>query len=62
MKIIKIDDPQEKNQICEKILRSLPQWFGIESAILDYIKDVQGLFDVIIFKVKCHYSLLEIRF
>ncbi len=32
-----------KSEVCEKILRSLPQWFGIESAILDYIKDVQQM-------------------
>ncbi len=43
MKILKIEDPQEKSRICERILRSLPQWFGIESAILDYIKDVQAM-------------------
>ena len=28
-----------KSAICEKILRSLPKWFGIESAIINYIKD-----------------------
>ena len=27
------------SQICEKILRSLPDWFGIESALQRYIKD-----------------------
>lgn len=43
MKIIKIEDPKEKSQICENILRALPNWFGIESAILDYIKDVQKM-------------------
>jgi ribosomal protein S18 acetylase RimI-like enzyme len=43
MKIIKIEDPNEKSQVCEKNLRSLPKWFGIESAIVDYIKDVQGM-------------------
>lgn len=43
MKIHKIEDPIKKSEICEKILRSLPQWFGIESAILDYIKDVQNM-------------------
>lgn len=43
MKIIKIEDSNEKSQICEKILRSLPQWFGIESAILDYIRDVEKM-------------------
>ncbi len=34
---------KSKSEICEKILRSLPKWFGIESAILDYIKDVQDM-------------------
>ncbi|MBL7670770.1 MAG: GNAT family N-acetyltransferase [Bdellovibrionaceae bacterium] len=33
----------DKGPICEKILRSLPMWFGIESAIVDYIKDVQTM-------------------
>ncbi|MGC9367330.1 MAG: GNAT family N-acetyltransferase [bacterium] len=32
-----------KAQICEQILRSLPQWFGIEKAILHYIEDVKTL-------------------
>jgi GNAT superfamily N-acetyltransferase len=26
---------------CEKILRSLPDWFGIEQAIVDYVRDIQ---------------------
>lgn len=43
MKFIQIFDPEEKSKVCEKILRSLPQWFGIESAIIDYIKDVQAM-------------------
>lgn len=43
MKIIKIEDPLEKSRICERVLRSLPEWFGIESAIIDYISDVQQM-------------------
>jgi len=43
IKVVRVDDPNAKSQICEKILRSLPDWFGIESAILDYIKDVQKM-------------------
>ena len=43
MKIIEIENPEEKSQICEKVLRALPKWFGIESAIQDYIKDVQAM-------------------
>lgn len=33
----------DKGPICENILRSLPKWFGIESAIVDYVKDVQTM-------------------
>jgi hypothetical protein len=33
--IMKIElNEHNKGAVCEKILRSLPQWFGIESAIL----------------------------
>jgi len=34
-------DPETKSQICESILRSLPEWFGIEQAIKDYIEGVK---------------------
>lgn len=27
--------------ICEKIFRSLPDWFGIEESIVDYVDDIQ---------------------
>jgi ribosomal protein S18 acetylase RimI-like enzyme len=28
---------------CEKILRSLPEWFGIESAIVSYTEDIKNM-------------------
>lgn len=28
---------------CEKILRSLPEWFGIESAIVSYTEDIRNM-------------------
>lgn len=31
------------SRICEQILRSLPDWFGIESALLDYSRNVAEL-------------------
>ena len=43
MKIIAITEPYLKSEICDRILRSLPLWFGIESAIVDYVKDVQSM-------------------
>ena len=39
-----INDDVLKSHICEDILHSLPQWFGIESAILDYSQGVKGKF------------------
>ncbi len=33
----------EKGSVCKEILRSLPQWFGIEAAIIQYVKDIEQL-------------------
>ena len=33
----------EKQEICSIILRSLPNWFGIEESILEYVEGVKGL-------------------
>lgn len=32
-----------KGKICNEILRALPEWFGIESAIVQYVKDVENM-------------------
>lgn len=42
-KILKLHDSDSKSQLCKKILRALPDWFGIEPAIIDYIKGVRGM-------------------
>ncbi len=49
MKIVKIDDPILKSKICNAVLRSLPLWFGIESAVVDYVNDVQAMQTWVIF-------------
>ncbi|MBT3273983.1 MAG: GNAT family N-acetyltransferase [Spirochaetales bacterium] len=33
----------KKHQICDRILRNLPEWFGIEEAIVDYADTVRSL-------------------
>lgn len=43
MNIKKVNSTDEKSKICNDILRSLPQWFGIESAIVDYVNDVKNM-------------------
>ncbi len=39
----KIFSADEKSKICNDVLRSLPQWFGIESAIVEYVNDVKNM-------------------
>lgn len=41
IEIKNINDENLKIHICEKILRSLPEWFGIEESILEYIEGVK---------------------
>ena len=37
---IKIQYPSTScGQVCENILRALPDWFGIESSLIQYVKD-----------------------
>ncbi len=41
---MRITGPHLGSQIqCEAILRSLPDWFGIESALVQYVRDVETL-------------------
>lgn len=49
MQIVKIEDPKLKSEICNTTLRSLPLWFGIESAIVDYVNDVKPMETWVIF-------------
>ena len=43
MKISYISNADQRSQICNSLLRSLPKWFGIESAIIDYTNDVKEM-------------------
>ena len=41
---IEISGPHSgQSSLCEPVLRSLPEWFGIESAILDYIEAIDRM-------------------
>ena len=37
--------PPSKNcaQVCEQILRALPEWFGIEDSLVQYVKDADTM-------------------
>lgn len=38
-----IIDSKEKSLICDQILRALPDWFGIEASIVEYVRDVADM-------------------
>lgn len=38
---------ENKGTTCEKILRALPDWFGIEQAILDYVSDTERMLTLV---------------
>jgi ribosomal protein S18 acetylase RimI-like enzyme len=40
--IKEITDREKKSTITSEVLRSLPEWFGIEKAVNDYIMGVRG--------------------
>jgi ribosomal protein S18 acetylase RimI-like enzyme len=42
--MIEISEPQlNQASLCEPILRLLPKWFGIESAIIRYVQEIEHL-------------------
>ena len=43
IEIREIYEPDEKSNVCNSILRALPNWFGVESSIIDYTEKVQSM-------------------
>jgi GNAT superfamily N-acetyltransferase len=43
MSVFAVELPAERSRLCERVLRDLPEWFGIEEATTAYIRDVAGL-------------------
>jgi ribosomal protein S18 acetylase RimI-like enzyme len=43
LRIVVEEDGTTKSKICDEILRALPEWFGIEESIVEYVADVETL-------------------
>jgi GNAT superfamily N-acetyltransferase len=43
MRVVELADPAERSRTCDRILRSLPEWFGIAEAVDAYVRDVAAL-------------------
>ena len=41
--IKEIYEPSEKSKICDAILRGLPAWFEVDTAIIDYVSRVKSM-------------------
>lgn len=51
----------EKGEICEKILRSLPDWFGIEEAVVHYGQEINRLPTFLAYKGENLIGFVSIR-
>ena len=43
MQIQEVFDQKVKSDICNIILRELPDWFGVEASIVDYVSKVKTM-------------------
>ena len=43
MSVAEVAEPEERSRLCERVLRDLPEWFGIEEATAAYIREVAEL-------------------
>ena len=43
MQIVEINNSSKKSDICNFVLRSLPNWFGIEESIVDYVNSAKEM-------------------
>ena len=41
--VVEVEDPRERSRLCERVLRDLSEWFGIEEATTAYVRDVAKL-------------------
>jgi coenzyme F420-0:L-glutamate ligase / coenzyme F420-1:gamma-L-glutamate ligase len=43
MNVVEVESPDERSRVAARVLRALPEWFGIEDATRAYIDDVASL-------------------
>ena len=43
LKYKQVEIPEQKAKICNSILHTLPEWFGVESSINDYVNTVKNM-------------------
>lgn len=53
--------PDEKSNICNAILRMLPDWFGIEASIVDYAEQVRSMPFYAAFDGECPLGFIALK-
>lgn len=38
-----VEAPSERSALCERVLRALPDWFGVEESLQNYVREVADL-------------------
>lgn len=61
MQIQEVFDPEAKSKICDAILRELPDWFGVEASIIDYVDKVKGMPFYVAYDVKMPIGFIAIK-
>jgi len=51
----------EKSAVCEPILRALPQWFGIEEAIVHYVGEIERLPTFLAYQIDTVVGFLSLK-
>jgi GNAT superfamily N-acetyltransferase len=41
--VVLVEEAGERSALCESVLEALPEWFGIEEAVRQYVRDVAEL-------------------
>ena len=59
---IKLVNPySQQSKVCESILRALPQWFGIERALVEYLEEIEKLPTLLAFVKDKHTGFLTFK-
>jgi len=61
MKLKETTDPALQSQITESILRDLPEWFGIEESLMDYVNGVGGTLFIVAYENDAPTGFISIK-
>lgn len=61
MEIKEINEQELKSNICDTILRQLPDWFGIEDSIIEYVNEVKPMLFFTVFNDEEPIAFLTLK-